>query len=1130
MQGPDQVFSRILIANRGEIAIRVARAAADLGVPTVAVYATDDTAAPHVAAADMSVPLAGSGPAAYLDIDDVLRAATGSGADAVHPGYGFLSENAAFARSCAERGVTFVGPPPEILDAFGDKTRARALARDAGLPVLAGTDGPVDADGAEAFRRTLAAPGAVMLKALAGGGGRGMRRVPERSAGGTSIGTGPAELAAAHARCASEARAAFGDDRVFAEELLTGARHVEVQILGDGTGAVVALGERDCSIQRRHQKIVEIAPAPGLPASVRAELLAAAVRLGESVRYAGLGTVEFLVSGARIAFLEVNPRIQVEHTITEEVTGVDLLATGLRLAAGAGLADLGPFPEPAGCAVQLRITCETTNADGTTTPSAGTLTAYELPSGRGVRVDGAGYPGYRTSLRYDPLLAKLIVHDRTADLPALAARAARALRECRVEGVDTNLDVLAGIAAHPAFAAGDLTTDFFDDHLAEILAAPRVRRHIGGRPPPPGTDPDRVARDGGGGPEPERPGSRPSGGAVRAHAPDIPDGATALRAELPGTVVTVEVTEGDEVRAGATMLVLEAMKMEHVVAAPVNGTVRAIGAGAGETVAAGDVLAVLDPADDATDDAVADVEVDLDRIRPDLAEVLDRHALGHDDRRGAAVAKRHRTGLRTARENVEDLCDEGTFVEYGALAIAAQRQRRSLDDLVERTPADGMLAGTATINAGRVGEENARAAVVAYDYTVLAGTQGFTNHKKKDRIFELARRRRLPVVVYAEGGGGRPGDTDGSWASMLDVPAFELFAKLSALVPLVGVVAGRCFAGNAALAGTCDVIIAVEGANLGMGGPAMIAGGGLGDVTPDDVGPMSVQVANGVVDILVPDEAEATRVARAYLSYFQGPVADWTAPDPRALRHVVPENRVRVYDMRAAVHGLADAGSVLELRRGFGAGMITALIRVEGRPMGLIANDPAHLGGAIDADSADKAARFLQLCDAFGLPVVSLCDTPGFMVGTASEEQATVRHFSRMFVIGANLSVPIGLVITRKCYGLGGQSMCGGDLKAAAFAVSWPTGELGGMGLEGAVRLGYRKELEAVEDPVRRQELFDKLLAAEYEKGKALSTAQVFEIDDVIDPADTRRWISSSFPPAPVGARTEKVRPCVDTW
>jgi acetyl-CoA carboxylase carboxyltransferase component len=573
------------------------------------------------------------------------------------------------------------------------------------------------------------------------------------------------------------------------------------------------------------------------------------------------------------------------------------------------------------------------------------------------------------------------------------------------------------------------------------------------------------------------------------------------------------------------------MKMEHVVAAPDTGVVGTVAVTAGDTVAIGDVLLGLTPdgavADAADDEAVVDPE----HVRPDLAEVLERHALGRDDRRPAAVDKRHGTGLRTARENLAQLCDAGSFVEYGPLAIAAQRARRSLCDLVERTPADGMLAGTATINADLVGAEHAHAVVLAYDYTVLAGTQGLVNHRKKDRAFEIAEARRWPVVVYAEGGGGRPGDTDGSWASMLDVPAFEIFSRLSARVPLVAVVAGRCFAGNAALAGMCDVIIAVEGASLGMGGPAMIEGGGLGVVAPDDVGPMAVQVANGVVDVLVADEDEATRVARRYLSYFQGPVADWEAPDQRLLRHVVPENRARVYDVCAVVHGLADVGSVLELRAGFAPGIVTALVRVEGRPMGLIANDPAHLGGAIDHDAADKAARFLQLCDAFGLPVVSLCDTPGFMVGPESETHATVRHFSRMFSVGGNLSVSLGLVVTRKCYGLGAQAMMGGSLKAPAFAVSWPTGEFGGMGLEGAVRLGYRKELEAVDDPAARQELFERRVAAEYEKGRALSVAQVYEIDDVIDPADTRRWIAASFVAHPVGPPAgEKRRPNVDTW
>ncbi|WP_275404307.1 carboxyl transferase domain-containing protein, partial [Pseudonocardia acidicola] len=615
-----------------------------------------------------------------------------------------------------------------------------------------------------------------------------------------------------------------------------------------------------------------------------------------------------------------------------------------------------------------------------------------------------------------------------------------------------------------------------------------------------------------------------------AQAPP-PGDAVAVRVPAPGTVIGVEVAEGERVAAGRALLVLEAMKMEHLVEAPAAGVVRRVDVAVGDTVAAGDVAVYLAETDGpATGTAVPTSEIDLDHIRDDLAHVLHRHAVGLDAARPEAVQRRRRTGHRTARENLDDLCDPGSFVEYGALAIAAQRQRRSVDDLIERTPADGMVAGTASINGDLVGPDRAQCAVMSYDYTVLAGTQGFHNHRKKDRLFELAERRRLPVVLFAEGGGGRPGDTDGSWVSMLDVPAFHLFGRLSGLVPLVGIVSGRCFAGNAALAGCCDVIIATADANLGMGGPAMIEGGGLGVVRPEEIGPMDVQVPNGVVDVLVADEAEAVAVAKRYLSYFQGPVADWEAPDQRVLRHLVPENRVRVYNVRAVIENLADAGSVLELRPGFGAGMVTALIRIEGRPMGLIANNPRHLGGAIDRDAADKAARFLQLCDAFALPVVSLCDTPGFMVGPDSERDATVRHFSRMFVIGANVEVPIGMIVLRKCYGLGAQSMGGGSTKSPAFCISWPTGEFGGMGLEGAVRLGYRKELEAVADPVEREELFAKLVATMYEDGKATNTATVFEIDDVIDPARTRRWIVEgfrSFRPVPAEG---KRRRNVDTW
>jgi acetyl-CoA carboxylase carboxyltransferase component len=587
--------------------------------------------------------------------------------------------------------------------------------------------------------------------------------------------------------------------------------------------------------------------------------------------------------------------------------------------------------------------------------------------------------------------------------------------------------------------------------------------------------------------------------------------ATQVTAPMYGVVVSIDVIPGQSVPAGAPLLVLESMKMEHVVVAPVGGVVRDVTASAGEVVREDSLLLSMEEGEV---EIPAELEDVVPRERADLAEVQRRHEIGLDAARPDAVRRRRDTGHRTARENVADLCE--TFTEYGALTVAAQRARRPMEELIEKTPADGLVAG--------VGDVNGRPAVVlAYDYTVLAGTQGAMNHYKKDRMLELADRRRLPVVLFAEGGGGRPGDTDTTSISGLDTMAFHLFARLSGQVPLIGIAAGRCFAGNAALLGCCDVVIATGDANIGMGGPAMIEGGGLGVFAPEEVGPMSVQVPNGVVDIPVADEASAVRVAQSYLGYFQGPAADWECADQEALREVVPADRKRVYDVRAVIETIFDTGSVLELRRAFGAGIVTALARIEGVPVGLVANSPAHLGGAIDADGADKASRFMKLCDAFGLPLVSLCDTPGFMVGPDAEETATVRHFSRMFVTGANLSVPIVTVILRKAYGLGAQAMAGGSLKVPVATVAWPTGELGGMGLEGAVRLGYRKELAAATDP---EALFDELVARSYERGKALSAATVYEIDDVIDPAATRHWIRTALRDAP---RRERRIP-LDTW
>jgi len=597
---------------------------------------------------------------------------------------------------------------------------------------------------------------------------------------------------------------------------------------------------------------------------------------------------------------------------------------------------------------------------------------------------------------------------------------------------------------------------------------------------------------------------------------------------LQGVVVEVRVAPGDEVAADGIVAVVESMKMHHDVTAPSGATVVSVEVAVGDQVAAGSVVATMSPSPaGAAADGPA-TSVNLDAFRADLVEVNARHASGRDAGRPEAVERRHATGRRTARENIDGLVDVGSFVEYGPLVIAAQRRRRSVEDLIARTPADGLVGGLATVGADIAGPARSRVVVASYDYMVLAGTQGYQNHRKKDRLFELAERQRLPVVLFAEGGGGRPGDTDTTVVSGLDCLAFHLFGRLSGTVPLVGIASGRCFAGNAALLGCCDVIIATNDATIGMGGPAMIEGGGLGRFPPEAIGPIDVQVSNGVVDIAVADDAEAVAVARRYLSYFQGRVKTWAAADQRVLRHLVPEDRRRAYDVRAVLDALVDEGSRLELRRGFAPGIVTSLARVEGRPLGIVANDPTHLGGAIDSDGSDKTARFLQVCDAHGLPVLFACDTPGFMVGPGSEATAAVRHMSRLFVTGANLSVPCATVILRKAYGLGAQAMAAGSFKAPEFVVAWPTGELGGMGLEGAVRLGFRAELEAEPDPAARQRLLDEMVAAAYEHGKGLNVAAQFEIDDVIDPADTRRWITSALLSAPIPDHPR--RPNVDAW
>ena len=1118
---------KLLVANRGEIAVRIIRAAHELGIKCVAVFAHDEANALHIRLAEEAYELPGSGPAAYLDFDEMVATARAHDCTAVHPGYGFLSENADFARAAMGGGMQFVGPDVATLELFGDKARARDAAEAAGVPVLAGSDGAVTLAEAEAFLREREVGQQMIIKALSGGGGRGMRVV-----------AGVADLADAFERCQSEAMAAFGSPEVYVEQFLPDSRHIEVQVVGDGTG-VIDLGERDCSLQRRHQKILEYAPAPELDDVLRSEILAAARSLASSVHYRSLGTFEYLVDSAsgEFVFIEANARIQVEHTVTEAVTGVDLVATQLLIAQGRTLSDLGLSESvcPRGMSVQARVNLETITASGEVVPTGGMLQQFDLPGGPGVRVDTFAYGGYTTSPRYDSLLAKVVVHTPQADLETLNRKALRALSEFRIGGVQTNIPFLQGLLAHEDVNAGRLSTTLVDQNVAELSAADSILRHI---PIEEGIQSSDVSRGGRAGaaidtsdPLAVLDFGRRTVGTETAHRVEqhYPDGSLPVTTPLQGTVVSIDVSSDDRVAAGQLVAVMESMKMEHEVRSPAGGRVVHIDVEPGDTLHADDTLLLIEEDEvEAGEEQEAGERIDPDFIRPDLAEAYERRARALDENRPDAVAKRHGKGLRTARENIEHLCDTGTFVEYGPLVIAAQRHRHSVEKLMEISPADGMVCGIGRINGDLFEDTDARCVVMSYDYTVFAGTQGAQNHRKTERMIDIAAKGDMPLIFFAEGGGGRPGDTFGLGAGE---STWARFATLSGQLPIVGITTGRCFAGNASLLGCCDVIIATEGSNIGMGGPAMIEGGGLGIYAPEDIGPTSVQVASGVIDLLVEDEAAAVEIAKKYLSYFQGSLDAFETHDQRMMRHIIPENRLRAYDVRDVIDTLADIDSVLELRPNFGVGMITSLVRVEGRPMGVIANNPHHLSGAIDSDAADKGARFMQLCDAHDLPLLYLCDTPGIMVGPEIEHTGLVRHSSRMMIVGANVSVPTFTIVLRKAYGLGAIAMAGGSYKAPYFTVAWPTGEFGGMGLEGSVKLGYRKELVAIEDVDERRKAYEEMVARAYDEGKAVNHANMFDIDDTIDPADSRWWVSSLLASVRQTPRMgTKKRRFIDAW
>lgn len=1085
-------MTTLLVANRGEIAARIIRTAQDQGLRTLAVHPADDADSLHVRLADSARQLEGIGPRAYLDIAQLIRIAVDEGAELVHPGYGFLAESAAFAHACHEAGLTFLGPSADVLEIAGTKTSTKDRAAALDIPVAEATG--VLETAAPALELLERHPAGIAIKALAGGGGRGIAVV-----------TSPEDVEPAIARCAAEAEHGFGDARVFAETWFPAARHIEVQCIGTPDG-VYALGDRDCSLQRRRQKLVELAPAPGLSADLRADLHRAAEKLLDSLHYLSLATVEFLVADDDWVLLEVNPRIQVEHTVTEAVTGLDLVACQIALGLGEDLAAHGVAEDrewtESGSAIEVRVAAETLAADGGVHPATGTIERFDLPSGPGIRVDTWVRGGTRVGALYDTVIAKLIAHG--PNLAAAERRTAGALAELGCTGLETNTAFLRAVLELAPL--GQAHTTWIDEHLGALVArAAELAADDGG------------ADGAGSGGAPGGAGASSAEGAsgTARTVPAPGPGEELVAAPLSGTIVSLEARPGE-------LGLIEAMKMHHPIPAPAHSQATALVA-VGDTVSTGEPVFLVRT----SDDPAARAEAAGDEAHPLVDEVVQRHADVLDAAKPEAVEKIHARQRRTARENLDDLLVPGSFVEYGPLVIAAQMARRSLEDLIARTSGDGLIGGIGLVDTPSGPFE---AVVMSYDYMVLAGTQGSRNHAKTDRLIQVAASKGLPVVLFAEGGGGRPGDTDRAPGAHLNVHTFAALAGLKGRVPLVAIVSGRCFAGNAALAGVCDVIIATEDANLGMGGPAMVEGGGLGRYRPEDIGPVGVHTATGVIDVLVADDAEAVAATQQYLRYFvpagdagaapgaaapearQGAsAADSAAPDPERARAVVPGDRLRAFEMREVIRSVVDADTFLELRPDHAPGAITGFALVAGRPIAIIANDNHHLGGAVDVDAANSFVRLLETAQAHGIPVVSFVDTPGFMVGPEAEHEPGVTAFGRFFTTGAGLSVPFGAVVVRKGYGLGAMAMAAGSFHATRFTVAWPSGEMGPMGLEGAVRLGYSKELAAVEDPAEREALYEKLVAESYEQGRAMTAAMFFDVDDVIDPADTRRWISTLF-------------------
>ena len=1132
---------RVLISNRGEIAIRIAKAASALGMESVGVYAPVDALSLHTRAATQSREIgngAGDDPiGAYMDAEALVAIAKETGCDCVHPGYGFLAENAAFAERCHREGIAFVGPSSAALALFGDKVRARELAQSLDIPVVPGSESPL-ADVSQALAQAADVGYPVLLKAAAGGGGRGMRIVEAEAA-----------MKDAFERCRSEAEAAFGDGTVFMEKLIERPRHIEVQILGDAHGNLVHLHERDCSVQQRHQKVVETAPAQGLDDTIRQRILAAAIKLTSAANYVNAGTVEFLVvpETGEYFFIECNPRIQVEHTVTEQVTGVDLVEAQFQIAAGASLDSLGIGSQQAvgaarGFAIQARVV-----ARGT-----GSLSAYKEPSGAGVRVDACGYVGYTPPPQFDPLLAKVVCWaNGSTSYPAAVARTARALDEFHVGGLATNIGQLKAILGHPAVREGDARTTLLGEHPELLSSAPEP------------TENNTLALL-------RQQATVMGGGAAHAGAPaiasapalDVGQDQEAVACPMAGSILEVRVREGDTVQAGETLLVISAMKMESQVPAPCAGVIAATQSlSVGDNVEAGQVFAVVNPDADGVRPETSDAESWVPLLKDvDTMRQLSLERFAPDSQDPGVVRQRSR-GKLTCRERIDLLLDEDSFREVGSVAGFASYDEEGT--ITAFTPANhvggwGKIEGRGTI-------------VCADDFTSRGGHADGAIGAKSGYLDRLSIELRLPSVRLLDGssGGGsvaamvpaqrqqgestakessgaikagRPRVAGGGGSFLPGHLGSAMYAQQLATVPVVNMLLGSVVGIGAAKAVLGHFSVMVRDiAQLFVAGPPVVQHAMGYDISKEDLGGWHIHCRNGSVDNLAESEEEAAALTRQFLSYLPGsvyetpPVSAPSSDDPPQRREeellaLIPRKRTTTFDMRKAIRLLADKDSFFEVGSLWATDQITGFVRFNGHPLGVIASDSQHAnGGALTADGCSKLTRHVDLCDLFHLPILNLVDNPGFAVGLEHEIAGTIRRGGEWMVAFSQVTVPIFTVVMRRSFGVAGNNYAT-PVSRPSMRVAWPAADVGGIPPEGGIEAAYKRQLAEAKDP---RALRDELMARIESARGPIGPLSKFQIEELIDPRDTRRliceWLETAWrlisQPARLTPRALQFRP-----